>query len=471
MDGGYSSPMTATALILAAGRGTRMKSSLAKVLHPLCGRPMLGWVLEAVRTAGCEPVVVVGHQRDQVVEALPSGTATAVQQPQQGTGHAVQVAAAVLPREGVLLVVCGDTPLLRGETLRALLDGHADGLCTVLTASITPEEAPTSAYGRLIRAADGTPARIVEAANATEAERAVTEFNTGVYAFDARWLLEEVVPTLEPHPPKGELYLTDAVEAAARAGGLQAVHHPDRGEAMGINDRAALARAEEVLRERINTAWMLAGVTLRDPAATYIDVTVLLSEDVTVGPGTLLTGTTAIASDVTIGARCILHDTRVHEGARILDATLADGAVLGTGVRVGPMARLRPGTELEAGVRIGNFVETKQALLRAGATAGHLSYLGDCEVGRDVNIGAGTITCNYDGHTKHRTEIGDRAFVGSNTALVAPVRVGDDTIVGAGSTITADVPDGALSVARGRQKNLEGRAAQVHARLARSKGD
>ncbi len=459
--------MTTTALVLAAGKGTRMRATLAKVLHPLAGRPMLSWVLAAVQQTGATPVVVVGHQRDQVCAALPAGVATAVQDPQEGTGHAVQVAADELPREGVLLVVCGDTPLLRGETLKALLDGHGDGLCTVLTASIPAADAPTSGYGRVVRDQEGTPQRIVEAANATAQERAIAEINTGVYAFDAAWLLDQVVPNLVRHPPKGERYLTDAVEAAARAGGLQAVHHHDLTETMGVNDRAALAVAEAALRARINHAWMLAGVTLQDPATTYVDADAVLAQDVTLGPGVVLAGRTRLESGVTVGAYAVLTDTTVGPNSRILAGTHCEAAVVGPGCRVGPVARLREGTVLEAGVRIGNFVETKKARLRAKATAGHLSYLGDCDVGEDVNIGAGTITCNYDGFAKHRTVIGDRAFIGSNSALVAPVTVGDDTIVGAGSVITQPVPDQTLAVGRGRQKNLVGRAAEVRARLKR----
>jgi bifunctional UDP-N-acetylglucosamine pyrophosphorylase/glucosamine-1-phosphate N-acetyltransferase len=457
--------MTATALILAAGKGTRMRSALAKVLHPLAGRPMVHWVLTAVQGAGCTPVVVVGHQRDQVISALPSDTVTVVQDPQEGTGHAVQMASGALPRQGTLLVVCGDTPLLQPETLQALLHGHGNGLCTVLTASIPVEQAASSGYGRIVRDADGNPVRIVETANATAEERLITEINTGVYAFDARWLLEDVVPHLQSHPPKGERYLTDAVEAAALAGGLRAVHHHDVTETMGINDRAALAQAEQALRARINHRWMMSGVTMQDPATTYVDAEVRLAQDVRLGPGVVLRGTTHVATGASIGPHSVLIDTRVEPGATVLAGTHSEGAVIGPGARVGPMARLRPGTQLGRGVRIGNFVETKKAVLHEGATAGHLAYLGDCEIGRDVNIGAGTITCNYDGYGKHRTEIGDDVFIGSNTALVAPVRIGRGAIVGAGSTITLNVPDQTLAVARGRQKNLTGRAPEIRARL------
>ncbi len=459
--------MTTTALILAAGKGTRMRSALAKVLHPLAGRPMVEWVLSAVQETDATPLVVVGHQREQVCAALPPGVVTVVQDPQEGTGHAVQVAADALPHEGVLLVVCGDTPLLRGETLRALVSGHGQGLCTVLTASIPAAEALSSAYGRLVRSPDGTPERIVEAANASPAERTITEINTGVYAFDAAWLLDEVIPHLKAHPPKGEKYLTDAVEAAARAGGLRAVHHTDVTETMGVNDRPALAQAEAALRARINHRWMLAGVSLQDPTTTYIDGQVELAQDVTLGPGVVLTGSCRLATGVTVGAYSQLKDTTVGARTQILSGTHSESASIGRDCRVGPMARLRAGTVLEQGVRVGNFVETKKAHLKTKATAGHLSYLGDCEVGEEVNIGAGTITCNYDGFSKHRTVIGDRAFVGSNTALVAPLTLGNDTIVAAGSTVTQSLPDQSLAVGRARQKNLEGRAPEIRAKLKR----
>jgi bifunctional UDP-N-acetylglucosamine pyrophosphorylase/glucosamine-1-phosphate N-acetyltransferase len=414
---------------------------------------------------------VVGHQRDQVCAALPDGTRTAVQDPQEGTGHAVQVAAEFLQRTGVLLVVCGDTPLLRGRTLQALIEGHGDGLCTVLTASIPQADAPASAYGRLVRDVEGIPQRIVEAASASEEERAIAEINTGVYAFDAAWLLDEVVPHLVAHPPKGEKYLTDAVEAAARAGGLRAVHHDDLTETMGVNDRAALAQAEAALRARINHGWMIAGVSLQDPATTYIDADAVLAQDVTLGPGVVLAGACRLEPGVTVGAYSQLVDTTVGAGTQILGGTHCEGAVIGEGCRVGPVARLREGTVLEQGVRIGNFVETKKALLKVKATAGHLSYLGDCEIGRDVNVGAGTITCNYNGYAKNRTVIGDRAFVGSNTALVAPVTVGDDAIIAAGSTITQAVSDQTLAVGRARQKNLVGRAPEMRAKLQRDAED
>lgn len=457
-----------TALVLAAGKGTRMRSRLSKVLHPLCGRPMAGWVLQAVADADLQPAVVVGHQADAVRAALTRWDPLfALQADQRGTGHAVQCAAeAGLAAQGVVVVLPGDAPLIRAETLRALVAAHGDALCTVLTLTLDDP----AAYGRIVRDADGTVQRIVEYANASEAERAIQEMNSGVYAFDAAWLVRDVLPHLTPHPPKDELYLTDAIEAAAAAGRLAAMKHDDPQELMGVNDRAALSVAEAVLRARINTHWMEAGVGMRDPAHTYVDADVTLAQDVTVGPGCLLTGHTTVAEGVTLEPHCVVIDSQIGPESTIKASSHLQGAHVGPGCAVGPFARLREGTVLAQDVKVGNFVETKKATLGAGAKASHLTYLGDASVGAGANIGAGTITCNYDGWGKHRTEIGERAFIGSNSALVAPVTVGAGAIVGAGSTVVQDVPAGALTVTRGRQKNLADKAATLHKRNARAAG-
>lgn len=457
--------MNVQALVLAAGKGTRMRSQLPKVLHPLCGKPMVAWAVDAAREAGCAVTVVVGHEADRVRAALGDAK-TALQADQRGTGHAVLCAAPALAREGTLVVLSGDTPMVRAETLRALIAGHGDALCTVLTMPLGADEVPASAYGRLLRDAHGHALRVVEAANASEEERFVREANSGIYAFDARWLLDEVLPYLEPHPPKGEIYLTDAVEAAARAGRLRAVCHPDAGELQGVNDRAQLSAAERALRARINTGWMLRGVTMEDPATTVVEHAVTLGQDVTLGPGVVLRGQSRVEDGVTVGPYCVLTDTIVHAGAEIRAHTVSEGAEIGAEAKVGPFSRLREGTHLESRVHVGNFVETKKARLRIGAKANHLSYLGDVEVGAGANIGAGTITCNYDGFAKHRTEIGERAFIGSNAALVAPVRVGAGAIVGAGSVITRDVSENELAVARTPQTAVPGAAEDIRARNA-----
>ena len=432
---------------------------------------MLCWVAQAAREAGCGVHVVVGHQAEQVRSALGQDVATSLQDPPMGTGHAVAMAAADLPREGVLLVLAGDTPLLRPETLRNLLASHGSHLCTVLTACIRPEEAADSGYGRVVRDEQGDVSRIVEAAELGEERAELLEINTGVYAFDARWLLEDFLPTLQPHPPKGELYLTDAIEAAAANNGLQAVLHPNLSETMGVNDRVALAEATRVMRSRINRTWMQRGVTLIDPDTTYLDAQVELSADVELAPGVQITGSSTLCESVTVGANAQIHDCHVEAGASIGAGAVCQGARIGPEAVVGPMARLREGSDLGARSHVGNFVEVKKTRLGAGAKANHLSYLGDCEVGADANVGAGTITCNYDGHSKHTTTIGEKAFIGSNTALVAPVHVGNKAIVGAGSVITSDVPDNALAIARSRQENLDGKASTIHDRNARQAAD
>ena len=349
--------------------------------------------------------------------------------------------------EGTLVVLAGDTPRLRSATLAALVERHqlSGARCTVLTMPCSPE----TAYGRIVRDDAGEVLRIVEAANATAEELAITEANSGTYAFDARWLIEEVLPALEPHPPKGELYLTDAIEAAA--GHLEAHLHPDAGELAGVNDRQALHEAEGALQERINRRWRRAGVSIRGPA--HIDADVILEEDVTLHPGVVLRGDTCVAGGTTIYAYSVLESARV-----------------GRDCRIGPFARLREGTVVDDDVKIGNFVETKKAHLHEGVKAGHLSYLGDAEIGAETNIGAGTITCNYDGYAKHKTTIGERVFIGSNSSLVAPVSVGDDALVGAGSTITQDVPGDALALSRGRQKSFPGRAKDLKANLKKKAG-
>jgi len=392
----------------------------------------------------------------------------------------VRAGAEVLPASGTLLVLAGDTPLLKPETLKALVDGHS-GLCTVLTAVLPDDEIATNAYGRIVRGADGAVQRIVEVANATGAEKQLAEVNTGVYAFDARWLFEEVVPSLKPHPPKDEYYLTDAIEAAAAAGSLSALIHEDLDEVVGVNDRSALARCERVLRARINERWMLAGVTLQDPVGTYIDAEVTLDRDVTVGPGAILRGATRVASGARIDARAVVTDSVLAEGASvgahavvercelgpgaaILAGSVCAEAVLHANASAGPMARLRTGAVLGESSKVGNFVEVKKATLGRGAKASHLTYLGDAAIGAGANIGAGTITCNYDGFGKNHTHIGAGAFIGSNTALIAPVSVGDGAIVGAGSVIARDVPDDSLGVTRADQKNREGIAPRLRDR-------
>ncbi len=450
--------MSDIALILAAGRGTRMRSALAKVLHPLLGRPMVGWAVAAAQQAGFSVQVVVNHQEQEVRAALAeAGVGFARQSEPRGTGHAVLCALDALPEEGVLVVMAGDCPLLRPSTLAHLRAAHGDNLVTVLTAHL----ADPAEYGRVLRGPDGRPQRIVEHAEASPEIRAIHEINTGVYAFDLAWL-RAVLPTFQPHPPKGEIYLTDALEAAA--GRVGAVVHPDPVEVLGVNDRWALAEAKKVLRTRILREHALSGVSFDDPDSTVVEPDVRLGEDVEIGPGAILSGRTVVEDGARVGPYAIVHDSHVGVGATVHAHSVLQGARLEVGASAGPFARLRPGSVLGPRAAVGNFVELKKARFGAGAKASHLSYVGDADVGEGANIGAGTITCNYDGFQKHQTTIGAGAFIGSNTALVAPVTVGEGAIIGAGSVIVAEVPADAVAVARGEQVVREGGAARLRDR-------
>ncbi len=437
-----------------------MKSDLAKVLHTICGRSLVGHVVAAARSAGLEPVVVVHHQEEAVRADLEGQDVLFVRQEQpRGTGDAVRSALSVLPDSGTVLVMAGDAPLLRAETFATLRAAHGDRAATVLTALL---ENPGQ-YGRLIRDTEGR-SHIVEAGEATGDQLAVAEINTGLYAFDLAWL-RAVLSTLPVHGDKGEIYLTDTLALASAEDRSGVVLHDDPDEVLGVNDRWDLAQARRVLQGRIIQAHARAGVTFIDPASTVVEVAVTLAPDCEIGPGVVLEGRTSLATGVTIRPHCVLQDTSVGEGVEVLSHTVCEGATIDAGVRrLGPMARLRPGTVLRQGARVGNFVEIKNATLESGATVGHLSYIGDATVGADSNIGAGTITCNYDGFEKHHTEIGARAFIGSNTALVAPVSVGDGAIVGAGSVIVRDVPADAVSVARAEQVDRQGAAERVRQR-------
>jgi bifunctional UDP-N-acetylglucosamine pyrophosphorylase/glucosamine-1-phosphate N-acetyltransferase len=358
-----------------------------------------------------------------------------------------------------VVVLAGDAPLFRTETLSALVAAHGDNLATVLTARL-PD---AGSYGRIVRDAAGRVVRIVEAREASPEERALQEFNTGAYAFDLAWL-REVVPRLPCHAGSGEIYLTDVVELAAQAGRAGAVEHGDVVEVMGVNDREALSVARAVLQERVLRGHALRGVTFESPATTLVEIDVQIGMDVTVGPGVVLRGDTRIASGATIGAGSVLEDAHIGEDVVLRPYTLVEASSVHARSTVGPFARLRPETEVGEGCHVGNFVEIKKSQIEDGAKVPHLSYVGDARVGRRANVGAGTITCNYDGFKKHKTDIGEGAFIGSNSSLVAPVSVGAGAIVGAGSVITRDVPAGAVAVARGEQRVSEGAAEPFRAR-------
>jgi len=447
-----------TVVVLAAGEGKRMKSATPKMLHPLLGRTLLGHVLSAADAAQAErTIVVVGHKADQVTahlgEIAPAATPV-LQAEQNGTGHAVRIALeAVADAAGTVVVLNADVPLLRPETVAALLSAHEEGQvgATVLAAEV-PD--PTG-LGRIVRDPSGNLERIVEERDASAEQRAIREINAGIYAFDAV-LLREALGKLSSDNDQGEEYLTDVFGLLAAVGHPVGVHvAADPLETLGCNDRAELAGLRALLRDRVNTAWMRAGVSILDPATTWIDVTVTLSADAEIDQNSQLLGTTSVAAGAVVGPDSTLIDTTVGEGAVVL-RTHAIGAQIGPEATVGPFSFLRPGTRLGRKAKVGGFVETKNAELGDGAKVPHLSYVGDAEIGPKSNIGAGTIFANYDGMNKHRTRVGEAAFVGSDTVLIAPVEIGPGAYVAAGSAITKDVPAGDLGVTRAPQRNVPG---------------
>jgi bifunctional UDP-N-acetylglucosamine pyrophosphorylase / glucosamine-1-phosphate N-acetyltransferase len=457
-----SNPRPSAVVVLAAGEGTRMKSTTPKVLHPVGGRTLLGHVLAAAGTLEPEHlVVVVGHGRDQVeahlAEVAP-GAVVVVQEEQNGTGHAVRVALEGLGDadlgSGPVVVVAGDTPLLTGTTLASLVGAHTDAgaVSTVLTAVV---DDPTG-YGRVLRApASGLVTGIVEQKDADDAQRAVREINSGVYAFDAA-ALRDALGRLTTDNAQGEEYLTDVLGLHVAAGlVVAAVVAADADEILGVNDRVQLATAGALIRDRVNAAWMRAGATIVDPATTWIDADVVLERDCVIERNTALRGRTSVASGAHVGPDTDLTDVVVHEGASVV-RTHGSSSEIGAGATVGPFSFLRPGTRLGAKGKIGAFVEAKNAVIGDGSKVPHLSYVGDVEIGVGSNIGAATVVVNYDGVAKHRTKVGDHVRIGSDTMLVAPVTIGDGAYTAAGSVITDDVPPGAMAVARGRQRNVEG---------------
>ncbi|MFJ6393066.1 bifunctional UDP-N-acetylglucosamine diphosphorylase/glucosamine-1-phosphate N-acetyltransferase GlmU [Streptomyces sp. NPDC091972] len=450
----------AAVVVLAAGEGTRMKSATPKVLHELCGRSLVGHVLAAARELDPENlVVVVGHAREQVTAHL-AGTAadvrTAVQAQQNGTGHAVRMALEELGGrlEGTVVVVCGDTPLLTGETLNALAATHStDGNAVTVLSAEVPD---ATGYGRIVRdETSGAVTAIVEHKDASEAQRAIREINSGVFAFDGQ-LLADALGKVRTDNSQGEEYLTDVLgilrEAGHRVGACVAADHR---EIAGINNRVQLSEARRILNDRLLTAAMLSGVTVVDPATTWVDVTVTFGRDAVVHPGTQLQGSTHVGEGAEVGPHSRLKDTVVEAGARV-ENTVSDSAHIGAGASVGPYAYLRPGTRLGAKGKIGTYVETKNASIGEGTKVPHLSYVGDATIGEYTNIGAASVFVNYDGQDKHHTTVGSHCRTGSDNMFVAPVTVGDGAYTAAGSVITKDVPPGSLAVARGQQRNIEG---------------
>lgn len=457
------------AIVLAAGQGKRMKSKLYKVLHPVCGKPMVGHVLDTVEKVQCERrIVVVGHGAEAVKSYLGTKAEYVLQEQQLGTGHAVKQAGGLLGgEEGTTIVICGDTPLVKDETLEAMLSLHErkGAAATVLTASM---EQPQG-YGRIIRDAEnGSVVRIVEQKDCSPEEDAVKEINTGTYCFDNAKLFAALEKVTNSNAQQ-EYYLTDVIGILVNEGEVvEGYLTSDYSESIGVNDRLALSEAEGFMRERINRKHMLNGVTIIDPSSTYIGADVSIGSDTVIYPGTTLSGQTEIGENCVIGPATEIEDSRIHDGAKVKQSVLCQAEV-GKETTVGPFAYLRPGSKLGEHVKIGDFVEIKNASLDDGSKVSHLSYIGDAKVGKNVNIGCGAITVNYDGYNKSITEIEDDAFIGSNVNLIAPVKVGKGAYVVAGSTITKTVPDNDLAIARNRQENKPGYADKLRARAIAKK--
>ena len=436
--------MQVTAVILAAGQGTRMKSSTPKVLHPLGGRPLVLYSVDvATAVTGTPPVLVVGHGADEVQQVVGERAIYAHQAQQLGTGHAVMQARALVEarRAEQALVTYADMPLLTAETLHGLVNSHQAAGCVMTL--LTVIAADPRGFGRVVRDAEGRVQCVVEEAVASPAQLAIRELNAGVYCFDAGWLWRNLPDV--PVSPKGEYYLPDLVAMALTQGqAVNAVACDDESELLGINTRVHLAEAEAVLRDRINRGWMEAGVTMSDPTATYIEPSVVIGRDTVILPDTHLTGNTRIGSRCRIGPSSTVANCEIGDGCVVQYSVLED-AVMEADSNIGPFSHLRRGARLGRGAHMGNFGEMKNSVLGPGSKMGHFSYLGDAQIGEDVNIGAGTITCNFDGVNKHKTVIEDGAFIGSDSMLVAPLHIGRGAKTGAGSVVTHDVPAGAVA--------------------------
>ena len=436
--------MKTTSIILAAGQGTRMKSALPKMLHPVCGKPMLWHALQAAQAVTDEkPVLIVGHGAEQVREAIGDAARYVTQAERLGTGHAVQQAESTLKGESAFVLVSNaDMPLLSAESLAKLIAAQKTNSGPITMLTLIADD--PRGFGRIVRSADGRVKAIVEEADASEEEKKITELNASAYCFDAEWLWDALKRI--PLSAKGEYYLTDTVGLAVDAGlRVQAIVLEDAVEAIGVNTRIHLAEAEASMRSRVNRGHMLNGVTLLDPASTYIGMDVKIGRDTVIHPNTFLRGETEIGEGCEIGPNTIITDCKIGDRCEIL-ASVLEKAVLEDDVDMGPFARLRKGAHLAKGVHMGNFGEVKDSFLGEGVKMGHFSYIGNATIGAETNIGAGTITCNYDGEKKHHTEIGEGVFIGSDTMLVAPLTLGDRARTGAGAVVTKDVKEDTLVV-------------------------
>lgn len=442
------------AIILAAGKGTRMKSKLYKVLHPVSGQPMVEHIINRVSETNPDQIItIVGHGAEQVKAQLGERSEYALQAEQLGTGHAVLQAASFLQgKEGTTLVISGDTPLLTTETLNNLFEYHQgkNASATILTAQA---EDPTG-YGRIIRDHIGIVEKIVEQKDTTPEEALVQEINTGTYCFDNQALFE-ALNKVGTDNAQGEYYLTDIIEILKDAGKTVAAYQTeDFDESMGVNDRIALAKANELMRQRINKMHMVNGVSFVDPATTYIDAGVEIGSDTVIEAGVQLQGKTVIGSDCVIGAHSRIVDSVIEDHV-VVEHSVIEKSLVKSHADVGPFAHLRPKSEIGEGVHIGNFVEVKNAEIGKNTKVGHLTYVGDATLGEEINVGCGVVFVNYDGKNKHRTTIGDHSFIGSNANIIAPVEIAKNTSVAAGSTITEDIPEYAMAIARARQVNKE----------------
>lgn len=443
------------AVVLAAGQGTRMKSKLYKVLHKVCGKPMVQHVVDQLSTLELEKLaVVIGHGADKVKEELKGDNIHYVLQAEQlGTAHAVMQAKDILEGEGgITLVVCGDTPLITSETLDKLLQHHENSHAKVTVLTAVAED-PTG-YGRVIRNNENLVERIVEHKDATPTEREVKEINTGIFCFDNRALFE-ALKLVKNDNVQGEYYLPDVLEIIKENGENVAAYKAQSfDESLGVNDRVALSNAEFLMRKRINEQHMRNGVTIIDPATTYISADTKIGQDTIIYPGCLLDGNTTIGESCSIGPHTEIKDSTIANNTVVRQSVVHDSSV-GSEVNIGPFAHIRPNSDLGNKVKIGNFVEVKKSKMDNGSKASHLSYIGDAEVGKDVNLGCGSITVNYDGENKHLTKIEDNVFIGCNSNLIAPVHIKKNSYVAAGSTVTNDIPENAFAIARARQVNKE----------------
>jgi bifunctional UDP-N-acetylglucosamine pyrophosphorylase/glucosamine-1-phosphate N-acetyltransferase len=457
--------MSVRVIVLAAGKGTRMKTDRAKVLHEAAGRTLLEWAMSELEALDVvETAVVVGHQAEDVAKHCPEGVAVAVQDPQHGTGHAASVGLTGLSAiEGPVLILPGDMPLIRPSSLAALVAAHEEAGAAASILSVHLDD--PHGYGRIVRSG-GDVIAIVEERDASPEQKQIAEINTSVYVFDGP-VLADALGRIGTDNDQGEYYLTDVVEVLVEDGRRVIAVSVDPEEGTGVNSQRQLADVARALRRRINDRLLDSGVWMLDPDRTYVDATATVEPGAMLHPETHLRGATSVAAGAEVGPNAHLTDTVVAAGARVLQA-VATSATIGEGASVGPFAYLRPGAVLGRGAKVGTYVEVKGSVIGDGSKVPHLSYIGDATIGTSTNVGAGTITVNYDGYAKHRTVIGDRVRIGSDTMLVAPVTVGDDAFTGAGSVVTADVPPGALAVERSPQRNVEGYAEK---RRRRAEGD